>query len=247
MEHILDTGKIRLSIFKNTNDPKESKNWNFSMSTNSEDEDEIDRSFNEVCDQATHYVKGHCKVLCMVKDDPHITSNSIDYSFQRGFSRPRMWAQYADNHSGICFIFDREKLEKTIKSALSAKGDIYFDDVTYRNFNPDQVHAFSLSHEEIQKNSLESVLNEKVKLHYKQYFFTKAEDWSSENEWRCILRGNDSEAEFIPIKDSICGIIVGNNFPNVYVPSITHFGKKYSVEVARIHWSNGVPIILPIQ
>ncbi len=89
------------------------------------------------------------------------------------------------------------------------------------------------------------MLDRKVDTHYKKYFFTKAEDWSGENEWRCLFRGNDAKQEFISIKDSICGIVVGANFPKVYEPSISPFGKKFSVPISKIHWLNGKPSILP--
>jgi len=126
LEFILSTGKIRLNLFKYLNDPRESKDWSFSMSTTSDTEDEITNCFKEIQERGTHYVKSHCKVLCMVKDDPRAIIDGLDHMFHRGYSKPRMWAQYANNHTGVCFIFNRAKLQETIESSLSSKGNFIF-------------------------------------------------------------------------------------------------------------------------
>lgn len=245
LEFILSSGKIRLNLFKYLNDPRESKDWSFSMSAMSDAEDEVTSCFERIQEQGTRYVKSHCKVLCMVKDDPRAVLNNFDYMFHRGYSRPRMWAQYANNHTGVCLIFDRDELQKTIESTLSSSGDLYFDDVQYLNYHPDEIDAFHLNYEDIKKSSLEAVLDKKVNMHYKKYFFTKAEDWNGENEWRCLFRGRDVEAEFISIKESIRGIVVGANFQDVYEPSISPFGKEFSIPISKIHWLNGKPMIAP--
>ena len=35
------------------------------------------------------------------------------------FYLPRMWAQYGENHKGVCFIFDKAKLIKKITKELN--------------------------------------------------------------------------------------------------------------------------------
>lgn len=244
LEYILSSGRIKLNTFTSLNDPRESKDWTFSLSAPSDYEVDTE-GFLRMQEQGTKYVKNQCKVLCMVQDDPRAIINGHDYMFHRGFSRPRMWAQYSDNHSGVCLIFNRKALEQTIKEELSHKSDIYFGEVQYVNFHIDEVDAFNLSHKDILDSSLEETLDIKIKQHYKSYFFTKVEDWSNENEWRCVLRGNNSEPEYVSISNSICGIVIGGEFPNVYEPAISPFGEKYSVHISRILWRNGRPTILP--
>jgi len=244
LEYIFTSGKIQLNTFANLNDPRESKDWSFSLSV--PDDVEIDsEEFFDIQRQGTNYAKNHCKILCMVQDDPRAVANGPDYMFHRGFSRPRMWAQYSGNHTGVCLIFDRAKLEETIKLELTAKGDIYFGEVQYVSLHPDEVDAFNLSYEEIFDTSLDATIDSKIKKYYKNYYFSKVEDWSNENEWRCILRGNSTMPEYVSISDSICGIVLGGDFPSVYEPAITPFGVEFSVNIGRIAWRNGQPVILP--
>ena len=245
LEHILNNGKIRLNSFSELNDPREAKEWMFSMSSSIDNSPEHN-DFFDMQIKSTEYVKNRCKVLCMVQDDVRARINSPDYFFHRGFSRPRMWAQYSNNHSGVCLIFERDSLEKTIRTELSTQGDIYFGEVEYENMHRDEVDAFHLEYDTIVNSSLEQHLDAKVKQYYRQYFFTKLEDWSSENEWRCVLRGDNTIPEFVSIDNSLCGIVIGGEFSRVYIPSITPFAEQYSVDIAQMHWRNGHPTVLPL-
>lgn len=246
IQYILTQGTIRLSLFRDLNDPKESKDFSFSMSTNSDEEAKIDYTLEEIQNVASNYVKSHCKVLCMVKDNINVLEDNFDSTFHRGFARPRMWAQYSKNHSGVCLIFNKKKLQQSIESTLLSKGNIYWDDIEYSNSHTDNDRAFNLNHEEIDNNTLNVVLDNKINEFYKTYFFTKSEDWSSENEWRCVFRGDNKEAEFVSIKESICGIVLGVDFPKVYESAIVPFSEEYSIPIARIQWPNGMPIVVPV-
>jgi hypothetical protein len=113
------------------------------------------------------------------------------------------------------------------------------------NLDHREVHAFNLDYSEILHTSLDEVLCGKVEEHWDSYFFTKAEDWSSEIEWRWVLCGQDSEPEHVSIKHSLRAIILGVDFPQVYEPAVVVFGERYQVPIARIHWYNGRPSALP--
>ena len=178
LEHILSSGKIRLNLFRNLNDPRESKDWNFSVKS-PKDTELTNKIFFDIQRDATNYVKNRCKVLCMVKDDARINPNSIDYMFHRGFSKPRMWAQYGKDHTGVCLIIDREKLIRDIQLELGSRGETYIGHVKYANFHEEQVHAFDLDYGEVLNSSLPVVLDSKIQKHHKHYFFTKAEDWAN--------------------------------------------------------------------
>lgn len=53
-------------------------------------------------------------------------------NLSKGWARSRMWAQYADNHKGVCLIFDKEKLVKSFKKAFDSC-ETYCKEVTYTN------------------------------------------------------------------------------------------------------------------
>lgn len=246
LEKILSSGKLRLGTFASLNDPRESKDWSFSLSVASDERLQTDE-FLKVQELATKQVKSHCKLLCMCQDDPRVTTDGIDYIFYRGFARPRMWAQYSQNHQGVCLVFNRQLLHESIQAQLGHKGTVFSGAVEYSNMHHDDWNAFHLDHEAIEKFSLEEILERKITQHYRTYFFHKAEDWSNEIEWRWVLRGQDQMPEFFDFRQAICAVILGVNFPQVYEPLMESFAKKYGIHIARLLWRNGCPIIVPCQ
>src|SRR2546423_10786553 len=107
LEYILPSLKLKLGIFANVNDPRESKAWFFTLicPTESPNNDE----FFKLQEDATRIVKGTCKVLCLTRDNPIISRDMPHDVFGRGYAHSRMWAQYAGNHKGVCLILDKEK------------------------------------------------------------------------------------------------------------------------------------------
>jgi len=63
-------------------------------------------------------VKKRCKTICFTCDEEDGVGFSIDGIYSRGFCKPRMWAQYADNHSGVCLVFDWVKIGESIRNAF---------------------------------------------------------------------------------------------------------------------------------
>lgn len=43
---------------------------------------------------------------------------------ERGFARARMWAQYADNHTGVCMVLRRNAFEDAVMAAARATAAI---------------------------------------------------------------------------------------------------------------------------
>jgi len=103
-DHILPGGRLRFSRFGNVNDPRESKNWVFNYHMvqcclETADEDQIKRDLNLRLKDSWH-------VGCFVSDIYEALSTKqredrgediIGAMYERGHSRPRMWAQYGDN------------------------------------------------------------------------------------------------------------------------------------------------------
>lgn len=244
LEKIFPSGKLRMGVFSAVNDPRESKDWTFSLSASS-DKNVANDEFFAIQQQASTYIKAHCKLLCMSRDDPRSADDGPDYAFHRGYARSRMWAQYGGNHSGVCLIFDRHKLNNCIAQELGSKGKIYSGNVKYLNFDMNYVNAFQVDYDEIASTSLTAALNQKIEQYYKTYFFTKAEDWASEIEWRWVLRGNDVNPEYVSFASSILAIVLGVDFPQKQLPDIEYFALKFNIHLARIVWNNGQPGVLP--
>lgn len=127
---ILKNGNLRLSPYTNTNDPKETKNWFFSAGTN--ENRPLDKYSSEYLSKIMNPTLKECtRVLCFSKDSP-LTGNHIEDMPQRGFCKPRMWAQYAGNHTGLCLIFDFEVFTKIFHEKFSEYSYKY-DNVNYQD------------------------------------------------------------------------------------------------------------------
>ncbi|MDP4146283.1 MAG: DUF2971 domain-containing protein [Bacillota bacterium] len=245
LNHILPSGKARLSPLSLTNDPRESKDWYFSLSSNYDNES-VDDYFCQLQMEANNLIKKNCKVLCLTRDNPNIYEYKCN-QFGRGYAHPRMWAQYADNHTGVCIMFHRENLVSTIKQELGTLGMLYHGEVQYENQPNHESEAFSLDYSDIQKHGLQKVLKRYITKYNNTFFFKKAMDWQNEWEYRFILIDNDIKSKYFSIKDSIRGLILGVDFPKDYELDISAFSKRYNVPIVRILWRNGHPQIIPLH
>ncbi len=106
---------IRMGPLINMNDPRETEpwllGWNFEdqqlfteLANDASKRDALSRDINE-------RLKKGCNLLCLTEDRP--LEGQVD--IVQGFAHDRMWAQYADNHTGICIFFDKEKLTARMK------------------------------------------------------------------------------------------------------------------------------------
>ncbi|QZA77868.1 DUF2971 domain-containing protein [Deefgea tanakiae] len=104
IEFILENKNLRLSPFAKTNDPKETKDWFFIPGTNQGRN--LDKYTPEYLSKVLNpTLKQKTNLLCF-STDKNLTGNHLTDMPNRGFCKPRMWAQYGGNHTGVCLIFD---------------------------------------------------------------------------------------------------------------------------------------------
>ena len=164
------------------------------------------------------------QLLCMSRDFSNSRTEvdeQIKYSdfSGRAFALPRMWAQYASNNSGVCLIFDKEKLIQLIKDTLGS-ALIHADNVKYiskfKSFeiSPEAVQSFS-NYLVYNSNKLFRDINAlsflKNNIEFVKYnYFSKLEDWQGEREFRFLAYG-DEEYYINHIIDALVGIVVGEH------------------------------------
>lgn len=120
-----------------------------------------------------------------------------------------MWSHYADGHTGICLIFDKEKLINTINyqgitnnkiKVIEFKEENYIDDLLSLNIEFDDENCCFLNFDEVIKY--------------------KKKEWSYEKEIRLYYQfSKNVEYRFLQFhKEALCGIIFGlrTSFDNVY-------------------------------
>jgi hypothetical protein len=237
LEYILPNGQIRLSPLSKTNDPRESKKWEFSYNI----QGVLDKEIPNISDELKEQIQERSKVVCFSKDDRKLVNNPIKVLY-RGYSRPRMWAQYGSNHTGVCFVFGKNELAETIKNRLGDLGDIYEGSVRYREIL-ESLNTFSLDCKTIWELGREKYLQYYLKKYYKKLFFEKHQDWRSEFEYRWVLlsKVNTSSYKYIPIHLALKGIVLGADFPEENNSSVLSLNKQYNVPIIKLNWHNGYP------
>jgi hypothetical protein len=240
LQHILYGGRLRVGPYANTNDPRESKDWEFTWVTDIPSRVR-DPKWAALGDRANSIGKRFCRVLCTTEDAEELPN--AQSHFGRGYCHPRMWAQYAGGHSGVCLVFDKALLHAALAEALSSLGELFFGKVLYADHTKEDLQAYRLDHKKIRRDGLDAVMRQKLAKFHQTYFFQKALDWKHEYEYRWVLLGNKSTPEFIYVDTflSLKYIILGMDCAEAYHPSLTFIGEERAIPIGRLIWINGQP------
>lgn len=251
VKHILPTGMIRFSPLSKTNDPRESKDWTFGFGVNHNSSafNKLDgKDFILLENRATFIAKGTCKLLCLTMDELGCHIPDIDVIYKRGYCRPRMWAHYAENHNGICLIFDKIRLNEVIENSKRNESVLYTGEVKYNNRSQAPSlynNPFIINYDEVLEFGMEIAVHRHIAYYHKELFFEKSVDWKEEREYRWVIREIDAADFFVEIKDSLKGIILGPNFSDKLFEKIEKYNDNYSYTIGQLRWKNGVPEMIP--
>jgi len=206
---ILQSHQLRFSSPLKTNDPQENKtygSWQIFDEFDSFKQIELKKVFK------SHLAK-NCRMLCF-------TGDYIDCETQiptAGYKSPTMWAHYANKYAGVCLVFNKEELLKTVQGL-----DCFKENVLYKS----ELHFPQVSLKKYQELG-EKAIADYCKNNYKELLYTKHYHWSSENEYRLLhFKGND----YVDIKNSLAGVYYGFNFDEGLIPAL----KSYVPESCRI-------------
>lgn len=238
VKYILPYLTLRMGSFEFLNDPKEAKSWPFkfySRSPNSNERFQFNL-FNDI----SKYITQKSLVLCCSQDDPSVVDDNEDRPIRSGFGHPRMWAQYGDNHRGVCLVLNHQKLHDSITSQLGSNS-LYFGPVNYLSttYGPclETNGPYELAYwEDIVNNDLPRVIEPHIKRYNKELFFTKHLDWRDEWEYRWVYRSSDGQPVFISIADCLDAVLLGSECPIKESREIADICTKHSVPVHRIYW-----------
>lgn len=124
---ILHSRQMRLSSLANMNDPLEFQDYHGDGVVI------IGNPSNEECaaqvfsfENALTEKERSVRLACFSMDMPFTNKTegcqkNYYNNLSKGWARPRMWAQYADNHKGVCLIFDKGCLINSFKNAFDRK------------------------------------------------------------------------------------------------------------------------------
>lgn len=240
---ILRPRTLKIGSFRNTNDPKESKNWEFSFALGG-----LDPSIEETTAARlaiSNEIKDKAKVLCFSKDKNYLDTNPLNHIFSRGFAKPRMWAQYGSNHTGVCLVFNKKIIEKKIVEQFgNATNDIYQGSVSYVNRCIGEnlyTSSYSINYPYYKKLGLLEYTRRHLLTHHPRLFFEKSVDWRDEDEYRWVIASALEGDLYVQFDNSLAGVVFGEYTDERDVSEIVNLAKAGGVQFEKMKWINCTP------
>ena len=248
---ILESNSLKLSNLTSTNDPLEflsPENFGFSYWG--------DIDYKKVLHElylAGQKRKNYVRMLCFCKDlfcTPDEWKNEKNQDFAdnllfKGWARSRMWAQYADNHSGVCLVFDKEEFQKSFNALANENTEILLDRaIDYTNYLTEL--ETSMADINSGKRTVDDYSNFYLEDDKKKFLFQKCQDYRDENEYRfCLINRalkSPDESMFVNYGASLKAVILGQKFS-----TSLNLATPDNVEKFKILWTFGKPSLLKIK
>lgn len=165
------------------------------------------------------------------------------------WARPRMWEQYADNHRGVCLLFDKQLLIEGLSERFVCRAVVYSPEGYAGSDGAQGIRDLGIIDPDRPETAVAAV-HEHVMSHFDDFFFSKTDDWAAENEFR-IIRGalpgvavvdDDGDNAYLAIRDALRAVIVGEHFPNWQLPAAEAALAAFpEAELRRMSWHVGQP------
>jgi hypothetical protein len=250
VQYIAPSGKVRFSRFCNTNDPRETKSWDFAFGTTGSFDGVPIQKTKALASQISDIFKVRTRLFCVTMDDPEGIGLGIDRIWHRGFCRPRMWSHYAENHKGACLIFNKQALDKRIRLSIARDTEVHNGPITYKNRSqaPSLVnYPFMLNFDEISSVGVEAAAVLHLRRYRDEIFLEKATDWNVEREYRWLTQVPDDGDLFVSYEGALVGIVLGPDFPPEKKAQLMRMPIARKVTIAELRWKcGGVPEVVPI-
>jgi hypothetical protein len=215
LDDILPNQRLLMNYITKSNDPWENQLFSFETKWKS---DPNSKEFNYFSLQS----RLHEKIKLSSRMTSFSLSSRTNRSSNPGYNLSRMWAQYGDNHKGVCIILNKEDFLKENVKKIDFKNRIQYKS-EIRPPLLDEKYSRLEGYKEIEINRIISKFR-------KEIFFTKLNDWKGENEFRIINYKKTSE-EYCSIKNSLYGIILGINSNKILASCILNFFKPFAREI----------------
>lgn len=236
-EDILGTGKLKLGLFKDTNDPLEYKHRFIGYDINGNETEDSENTLLEAKDIVEYKLLNDSCFLSTCKNK--ISTSKRDF----GYSKLRMWSQYGELHDGLCFVLSKSKLKKEIQKRLNSNQYIvYHGNVSY-SYKYESVYQNSIFHyTAIGNKRPEDVALEYIVTEHKRLFFKKYVDYRDENEYRFVVINKNCEKSDVTINlaSVMKGVIIGEHQNLNYIGAYDHYQRRYDhVVFCKIIWNGG--------
>jgi hypothetical protein len=246
LENILPDRQLRLGLYANMRDPHENREPSIGLEY-SAPPDGSHLSLAEVS-ELLRGLRGQARVLSMSMDaaDYPLPEQGV---FARGYSRPRMWEQYAESHNGACLAFSARCLTETFYGRLRAGGAPSCGPVGYSEAGLAASPARTIQADELTANQAARVITSHLVKHHWDFWFLKQEDWRQEYEFRFVKFDplvNPAIPIYVPCGDCLRAVILGEKFDTGDIQRAKQLAQPLGVPVFRLDWQQGWPNILPV-
>lgn len=246
-DHILPEQRLRFSTYEAMRDPLESRPWQFTGAWFVQPRE--DPYLPEK--QLFSFLNGSHRVFQLA----HLLALTVDaegYSaggerFAKGWARARMWEQYAENHAGVCLVFDRERLKANVEAELHRQLGVrpYHRQVEYSETGAESYFHLQLGQfpDEVDDAFVEKYIED----HNDELFFQKTLDWQTEHEYRFATTAPPDEPLFVDYGDALAGVVVGFDIPDWERPAAIEASHAVGIEPVEMNWKMGVPLPVPLK
>lgn len=223
IEFILPTMTLRTNFLNKMNGPKENQKWAFGginvpyeelypeINLNNERNIAHFKSMYQLGED----IKSKIQAICFVHSDKY-----------DGYDNEMMWAQYAENHCGICLEIDEDLF-------LKENSNIDFFKFQNVNYNPKKNDKW------IHWN-LNNTKDENIRIHiendFEGLFLSKSHYWEKEFEKRLLLLENDYC--YLKIQESLTGIYYGVSIDYNYDIGIQQLINKNRTRTYDVYFEN---------
>lgn len=254
IECILPEKTIRLGPLGLTNDPRETQPWLGGISYGPGRDLPPDRDYLwKAVSELNRARKEDWFVICLCQDDPKLSlpqpAERYEACFQHGCARARSWAQYAQNHQGVCLEFDGPSLDDAIVRAAAGKNAAVFrgavsygDELNLGSVASEGSAPFHFSYPELTaEQDIEAGVRAHILKHYRTLFLEKSADWSSEFEFRWLVNSPRGGPFDVDISGALLSVIIGVEFPLVYAPTLRQLCNGLDAKIEKMYWQDRTP------
>jgi hypothetical protein len=247
-DKILPTLTLQMGSFQNLNDPREARIWPFKFYSRSSSGNDLFTP--ALFAEATKNITQRTFVLCCSRDDPSLNPESENRPVRSGYGHPRMWAQYADKHRGVCLVLDQKRLHENIASHFQRE-DFFFGPVEYLNttqgpISDPPIGEYDLAYlEDFVESGLPNAMKNHIRTFHRALFFSKHQDWRDEWEYRWVGRSANEKPALVSIRDCLNAVIVGHDCPENITEKIIESCRETGTPVHRAHWQGWMLSLLP--
>jgi len=250
IEQILHTKKFKLSLLKDTNDPREYKftlfnimGWSLKPVTTINLLNKVQTVINRILRNETR-VMSFCtnkKPTLILNDGNTIEDN---HACSNGWSKSRMWTQYGQNHYGVCLVLSHEELKEAIATYKPIVSASMADFVKYSQKDRISWKATTLDGNRLEREGIKKYSCNFIIENYPELFFQKHIDYRDEAEFRVVVLDPNKKLEYIDISSLMRCVIVGDRTPKAYFPLINQMCSALNIESRWAYWDRGKPHLL---